>query len=199
MPSASTSKRKAASSQPESSTTGAAKRARKNNAQTEIIVIEDSDEEDDELKEILAQIEAQEESESLAKQLQSEFTGDVDAPMEDDEALARRLAEEWAKEENAQGEMTTSSHYSKFPDSSSSSMLAPTRARSLDIDASVSKGKAKECKVTYTKPDEALASYRSTFTRSRPCSSCGKDVKSPRGCVSRPRYTCKIFSTTKCH
>ncbi|KJA28478.1 hypothetical protein HYPSUDRAFT_197335 [Hypholoma sublateritium FD-334 SS-4] len=100
MPSAGSSKRKAASSKPEPSTTAATKRARKNKAPAEIIVIEDSDEEDDELK-ILAQIKAQEASENLAKELQEEFAEAGDTPMEDDEALARRLAEEWAKEEDS--------------------------------------------------------------------------------------------------
>lgn len=196
MPSAGASKRKAASSKPEPSTTAAStKRARKNKAPAEIIVIEDSDEEDDELKEILAQIKAQEASENLAKELQDEFAEDVDTPMEDDEALARRLAEEWAKEEDAMEKTTLSSLRSSLPDGSSSSIPVPERDHSTDIDAATSKGKAKECKVTHTKPDEALATYRSTFTRSRKCSSCGDDVKSPRGCVSRLHYMCKIFST----
>lgn len=34
------------------------------------------------------------------------------------------------------------------------------------------------------RPDEGLSSFRDIFIRTRLCSKCGKDVQSPRGCIS---------------
>ncbi|KAJ3510746.1 hypothetical protein NLJ89_g4497 [Agrocybe chaxingu] len=110
-----TSKRSAPSPQPSGSSTKRPRKAYEQENPVDVIVLEDSDNEDPEdpeLKDILAQIDAQEASERLARQLERENThpvgsGSKDTPIDidDDEALARRLAEEWAAEENSHQNM----------------------------------------------------------------------------------------------
>ncbi|KAF8963849.1 hypothetical protein BDZ97DRAFT_1904683 [Flammula alnicola] len=163
MPSTRASKRK---SSPLNSSGSAPKRARKAQVPVpnEVIVIEDSDSDDSDsdLKDILAQIKAQEESECLARSLQDEFnnsspSGSKDVPIdiEDDAAMARQLAEEWTREDNIQ-------------------ICSKRLSRPYD---------AKTYKLSSTRPDEGLAPYREIFTKTRNCSKCKKGVESPRGCV----------------
>ncbi|KAF8807941.1 hypothetical protein BYT27DRAFT_7242326 [Phlegmacium glaucopus] len=71
-----------------------------------IVIDSDLESESDDLKAILAQIKAQEESERLAHRMQYEFdqpstsgSKDTESHLEDDEAMAKRLAEEWAQED----------------------------------------------------------------------------------------------------
>ncbi|KAJ6541873.1 hypothetical protein B0H19DRAFT_1175036 [Mycena capillaripes] len=154
------------------------KRARVQPKNEDIVVIED----DDDLPEILALIKKSEEDEELARKLQNENEGtssissaeviDVDG-IEDDAAMARRLAAEWAAE--------TVETNRKTPESVDVDAWEPL------VETSASPAKAGTSR-TPSSPDnipldEKLAKFRSFFTAERNCSNCEKAVKSPRGFV----------------
>lgn len=166
----------------------------------DVIVIDpDSGSESDDLKTILAQIKAQEESERIARRMQYDLdqsltsgSKDTESRLEDDEAMARRLAEEWAHEdstnlENTVDESSMGLEEVASPDASASSSSLPKRTRPLTetrttMDSSKSQGRGYVS--ASIRPDKSLASFRHIFTKTRPCSKCGKDLQSPRGCVS---------------
>ncbi|KAJ6623142.1 hypothetical protein B0H10DRAFT_2011350 [Mycena sp. CBHHK59/15] len=133
----------------------------------EIISVDD---EDEELDAILARIKESEESEKLARQLQNEWAaGSSTGPdvidledLEDDAAMARRLAAEWGTEDDG-----------KLPELTSRTKPGPSRANY-------------SCDADDIPPDEKLAQFRSFFTAERSCSKCGKLVRSPRGFVMFP-------------
>jgi hypothetical protein len=153
-----------------------------------------------EFKAILAQIKAQEESERLALEynldkLLSSGSKDTELHHEDDEAMAKRLAAEWAHE-------TESANLKKglddFPmdldieevhpgtsnDASASSSSLTKRTRTGTMDSSADPPGRKSYISVPVRPDEGLSSFRDVFTKTRPCSKCRKDVQSPRGYVS---------------
>ncbi|KAJ7665225.1 hypothetical protein DFH06DRAFT_1268392 [Mycena polygramma] len=135
------------------------------------LIIEDDD--DDDLAEILAQIKASEENERRARNGGSSKNAeviDVD-DLEDDEAMARRLAAEWADEEpeaSTKEPETVDVDAWEPPVASTSVKTGPSRPVSL---------------ADNTSPDEKLAEFRSFFIAERDCSNCGKPVKCPRGFV----------------
>lgn len=170
------------------------KRSRKEIADPEEVIVIDSDSESesDDLKAILAQIKAQEESEQLAHRMQYDLdqsfgSKDIESRLEDDEAMAKRLAEEWAHEDesiNRVGEFPMDlSDIEEVtpPDASVSRTRQLTETRNI-TDSSDPRGSKSYTSVP-VRPDEALRSFRHIFTKTRPCSKCGKDVQSPRGCV----------------
>ncbi|KAF5312406.1 hypothetical protein D9619_002657 [Psilocybe cf. subviscida] len=165
------------------------KRPRKDEAQsskTAVIVIDDSEPEDDEeLKEILAQIKESEKHEECFQQGPSSGNKDHPIDLEDDAALAQRLADEWTSEDavltkgHKNGDVGYSSEVEfvshktapsgstqKRPQNQSTSSITPQRSTNAA-----------------TKPDEALAEHRDLFTGEKPCSKCSKAMKPPRGCV----------------
>ncbi|KAJ7070570.1 hypothetical protein C8F01DRAFT_1225967 [Mycena amicta] len=131
-------------------------KARKRARVPEKDVIDIPDNEEDDLEEILALIKQSEESERLAKELNGS-TSHASNGIEDDAAMARRLASEWAKEESQEDEP--------------SSTKAPSKTISVD-----------SCN-DEVPPDAKLEEFRSFFTAERMCSKCGETVKSPRGFV----------------
>ncbi|KAF8910063.1 hypothetical protein CPB84DRAFT_1937048 [Gymnopilus junonius] len=156
----------------------------------DIIVIEsDSEDEpeiDEEMKDILAQIKAQEDSESLARRLQNEYSepssssGSRHAPIvvEDDTALARKLAEEWSREDNEMDASTTVVDIEIVSGPSHAEKQASrTITRFSDSEAPMNRS------FTAVQPNEALESFKEVFTRTRSCSKCHEKVNSPRGCV----------------
>ncbi|KAJ7492154.1 hypothetical protein FB451DRAFT_1217166 [Mycena latifolia] len=163
-----------------SNTISPAKRARKRprvQPKNEDIIIIDDDEvdEDEDLQSILAQIKASEESEKLAHTLHRE-NGSSSNPeiidVDDDAALARRLAAEWANEDesgDAEPETVDVDDWEAPANSASSSAKAGPSRTFSDVDD--------------VSPDQKLAEFRSFFTAERSCSKCGKPVKSPRGFV----------------
>lgn len=160
-----------------------------------IAIDSDSGSESDDLKTILAQIKAQEESERIAHRMQYDLdqsltsgSKDTESRLEDDEAMARRLAEEWAHEDESTNLENGINKYPMNlegvtpPDASTSSSSLPKRTRPLTgttMDSSESQGRS-----YVSRPDEGLTSFRHIFTKTRPCSKCGTDLQSPRGCVS---------------
>jgi len=165
------------------------KRSRKSTAQ-EIILIDDADDEDD-LAAILAQIKQQEESERLAKELQGSWndaSGSKNPILidEDDEALAKRLAREWADEDE---EMEISAIQ---PTPSSSYTASIPLQPSFEID------RPRKVPDHAKSPDKSLSAFRHLFTATRACSKCGKDVPSPRGhvrqMISRTRSSDRFFN-----
>jgi len=160
----------------------------------DVIIIEDSDKEDpDDLKEILAQIKEQEDSERLAKQLETDYVPSaMPTNIEDDAAMARQLAEEWALEDNTlemnHEEITDSSDIEILPGPSNAKFQGhtenePSNAGSFN---SISSKLADPnfFKLATVRPDAALEPFKAFFTISRNCSKCSKVVKSPRGSVS---------------
>lgn len=149
-----------------------------------IVIDSDSDSEPNDLKAILAQIKAQEESERLAHRMQYEFdqssashSKDMES-LEDDEAMAKRLAEEWAHEDE------------------STDLEKQKETCSLtDLDSSNPQGTSKSYVSVPVRPDEGLKPFRDIFTKTRLCSKCRKDVPSPRGCVSHIIETCYMRVT----
>lgn len=137
---------------------------------------------------ILQQIKDQEESEALAKRLQegtastslindSEIAGagwsmttsncqGHGEELEDDEAMARRLAAEWA----AMDSSVRDTNHAQIADTGSTS----TREGPLRV--------PKDAANT-TPPDEQLSEYKDLFTGERSCTSCGGKVRSPQGVV----------------
>jgi baculoviral IAP repeat-containing protein 6 len=173
----------------------------------DVIVIEDSDDAEneadpDDLKEILAQIKEQEESEHLAKQLHNDYgvplsSGSKDMPidLENDAAMARQLAEEWALEDSAlemnHEEIADSSDIEILPGPSNTKVSsqprqtgnAPRNTGNSNSTSSMFPDR-KSYKLANTRPDTALEPFKQTFTLTRNCSKCSKYVKSPRGSVS---------------
>lgn len=93
----------------------------------------------------------------------------INSDIEGDEALARRLQEEWAQE-TIIGE--------SFPKASSSKIhnhveptVQPSRTSLLSTSSDAP-------------PDERLREFRSFFTADRDCTKCGKTIAHPRGKVS---------------
>lgn len=218
----------------------------------DVIIIEDSDHENpDDLKEILAQIKEQEDSERLTRQLETDYvpspSGSKAMPIdiEDDAAMARQLAEEWAledsmlemnHEENADSADSSDVEFLPGPSSnampidieddaamarqlaeqwaSEDSMLEMNHEENADsfgieflpgpssntkvqrhaedeypnagtFNSTSSKlADPKFYKLANVRPDAALEPFKQFFTISRNCSKCSKDVKSPRGSVS---------------
>ena len=159
----------------------------------EDVIVIDSDKEineSDDLNTILAQIKAQ----------------------EDDEAMAKRLAAEWAEAESTNLEegvddfpMDLSDIEQVFPgtpnDASASTSSVSKGKGSLSktrmgiMDFSDSQGNKSYISVPIT-PDEGLTPFRDMFTKTRPCSKCGKDVQSSRGSVSDSmRFTIYVSLT----
>jgi hypothetical protein len=152
-----------------------------------------SDDEDDSVEIVLARIKEQEQSEALAKQLQDEWRREVltnnlnlpiasssrtqdddvimiDSGTEDDEAMARRLAKEWAQ--------TGSSSPSRSQETSKKQPCITSKGNS--------KGKSPEKSSSVGQahaPDEKLRECRGAFTADRECSKCGSLVQSPNGHV----------------
>ncbi|KAF7969011.1 hypothetical protein HWV62_28686 [Athelia sp. TMB] len=153
-------------------------------------------EEEQDLEEILARIAEQEASEALARELEAEWNppstssniigsqhvGDGNQQdviviedtrfLEDDESMARRLAQEWGSESQA-----GPSYSSKSTHNSS----ATHRAQPLSMDDSSPQD------VTLA-PDTRLLKCKTLFTGLRGCPKCKEDMDAPRGQV--------IFSAT---
>ena len=180
----------------------------------DVIVIDSDHEsnESDDLKAILAQIKAQEESERLALQYnldQPSMSGSKDTELayEDDEAMARRLAAEWAHEAESTNlekgvdelPMDLSDVGKVHPNGASASTSSIskgtgslTKTRTGIIDSLDPQGNKSYISVP-VRPDDGLTPFRGMFTKTRPCSKCGKDVQSSRGCVcdmNFPIYVC---------
>ncbi|KAJ7922900.1 hypothetical protein B0H13DRAFT_1982237 [Mycena leptocephala] len=173
---ASTSVKRPSSPSKAISPTKGRKRTRVKPKDEDIITIED----DDDLEVILAQIKASEESENLAKKLQKDWGASSTSPevidvddLEDDAAMARRLAAEWGTEPIATSSKTPETvdvdTWEHPAETGTSSAKAASRTPSFPSDN--------------ISPDEKLAEFRTFFTTERPCSNCGKPVKSPRGFV----------------
>lgn len=165
----------------------------------DVFIIEDSDQEDpDDLKEILAQIKEQEDSERLARQLETENvpspSGSKAMPIdiEDDAAMARQLAEKWALEDNMlemnHEEIADSSDIEILPGPSNTKVHRHAENESSNAgtfnSTSPTLPNTKLYKSANVRPDAALEPFKQIFTISRNCSKCGKDVKSPRGNVN---------------
>jgi len=183
-----------------------AKRARKARVREpeDVITVGDSlDNDDNDLKDALALIKAQEDSERLAKQLQGEYdhpvaSGSHSEPIDidDDAAMARRLAEQWAREEEDMPMMVddASSDIENLPmpivgSSKSISVLDANAKSSRTADFRLTADSSQSGKIYAARsirPDEGLASFKDVFTRTRDCTKCNKRVKSARGCVSYP-------------
>lgn len=148
----------------------------------DVIIIDSDNEtnESDDLKAILAQIKAQ----------------------EDDEAMAKRLAAEWAEAESTNieegvddfpldlSDIEEVNPASGTPNDASASTSSFSKGkgslakiRTGIMDSSDSQGNKSYISVPIT-PDEGLMPFRDMFTKTRPCSKCGKNVQSSRGCVS---------------
>lgn len=140
-------------------------------------MIDDDDEDEEDLESILARIKESEESEKLAKALHREYISSESLiasgsssnleiiDVDDDAALARRLAAEWGND--------------------SRSGAAP---ETVDVDTwqdpvNIAGSSTNSRTTDDIPPDEKLAKFRSFFTAERPCSKCGKSVNSPRGFV----------------
>jgi len=200
------SKKRAAPSQ----TNGrSSKRSRKEEADSDpetqidqVITIASSDnelllnenEEDEEMKDILAQIAAQEESEKLARKLQNgpgpsaaSGSGSKNTPidLEDDEAMARMLAEQWAKED-----ALSEDEESEIKIIADPSNLAPKNKNfaSTSNDTkhlySSRKDNLTEYQGPLIEPEDALQPFKEVFTGTKECSKCKTKMGSPRGCVS---------------
>ncbi|KAK7063792.1 hypothetical protein R3P38DRAFT_3164771 [Favolaschia claudopus] len=152
----------------------ARKRARQNQ---EVVEISDGSDEDD-LESILALIKESEEKERRAQNVagssRSSELIDVDGEVEDDAAMARRLAAEWGtlEPEPTQPSAKNVSETVDVDDWKSPTTTSGTLAKSRDFS-----------ETDHLPPDERLAEYRTLFTSERDCSNCGKPIKSPRGYV----------------
>ena len=191
------------------------KRLRKAPVPDPDVIVIDSDHESnesDDLKAILAQIKAQEESERLALQYNLDQPSmsrskDTESAHEDDEAMARRLAAEWAHEAESTNlekgvdelPMDLSDVEKVHPNGASASTssiskgtgsLTKTRTGIMD-----SSGNKSYISVPI-RPDDGLTSFRDMFTKTRPCSKCGKDVQSSRGCVSDIKFPIYVSPTS---
>ncbi|KAJ7729238.1 hypothetical protein DFH07DRAFT_850323 [Mycena maculata] len=162
-----------------SNTISPTKRARKQSRgepdEEDIVVVEDDE---DDLEIILARIKESEESERLAKKLQSDWGSssnreifDVDDdPLEDDAAMARRLAAEWGQETgDSEASEIVPLDVDAWEPPASSAKAGSSRTLSSDADD--------------VPPDQRSTEFRPVFIAERSCSKCGKPVKSPRGFV----------------
>ncbi|KAL0951732.1 hypothetical protein HGRIS_008406 [Hohenbuehelia grisea] len=174
---------------------GSPKRARTRSgaatkAATSTVIANDGNDDDgDDFANILAQIKAQEESEALAKQLQSEW--DTAGPSssvvngattgmevsEDDEAMARRLAAEWG--ESNQGSSADPIHLD-----AGATLKEKARISSDETPVERPEPARRLTLVDEVSPDERLAEFRELFTAERDCSKCSAKVPSPRGFVT---------------
>ncbi|KAL1694785.1 hypothetical protein GGG16DRAFT_122140 [Schizophyllum commune] len=90
--------------------------------------------------------------------------------IESDEVLARRLAAEWGEIE-----VDVEDHG-----------MTPSQRTRFDLDEELAQNKGKDVQKKtddMDDPEEALRAFAETFTRTRTCTQCGKDVPSPRGHV----------------
>jgi len=149
---------------------------------------------EEDLESILSRIQQHEDSEALARQLESEWNdtpstgGDVAKVIDDnemevivipdddreetDEQMARRLAQEWEEHDSI--------NQPSLPVSSSSSRLGTPASKKRRLSSSSLPPSGLDIP-----PDEKLLEYLSLFTQERNCSKCNKKVESPRGLVSR--------------
>ncbi|KAL0063045.1 hypothetical protein AAF712_010069 [Marasmius tenuissimus] len=138
-----------------------------------IQVIDDSEEEDEEMKDILAQIAAQEESEKLAKQLQagtSTSCNGESSNRESDEEMARRLAAEWAAND---AEIDSK-------ESAGTNATEPIQPIQVHENGNTIPDGNDDFG---SPPDHDLKPQDPLFTGERPCTKCGAMVPSPRGYV----------------
>lgn len=148
---------------------------------------------EEDLDSILARIKQQEESEALARQLQSsdwnnlpntsaktsraaiidvdkdviDISDDDASEAEDDAAMAQRLAREWEKEDNKRKVVRS---IEAGPSTSRTGTL-PRPFKRVDLNLE-------------TPPDARLLEHQKLFVQSRNCSKCNKQIESPRGLVS---------------
>lgn len=197
-----TRKRTATTSKEPEPPTKRARKARVKEPEDVISLGDSSDNDDDDLKDALALIKAQEDSERLAKQLQDEYnqpvaSGSHSEPIDvdDDAAMARRLAEEWAHEEDMPMIVEdASSDIEILPapivgSSKPTSVLDAAAKSSRTVDFRLTADSSQSSKIYAApsiRPDEGLASFKDVFIRTRDCTKCNKRVKSARGCVSHP-------------
>ncbi|GJE89509.1 hypothetical protein PsYK624_056110 [Phanerochaete sordida] len=164
------------------SVTGPSSRPPKRRAQHKEVIIVDSD--DDDMEVILAQIKQQEQSEALARQLQTERAGVDQAPQAGpsrldepilisdesspggDEALARKLQAEWAAADAA--EQPLPSAFPTIAPSSSSRIAMLNRDEDSTHDSL---------------PSTRLVGHKDLFVGTRQCAKCQTNVPSPRGYV----------------
>lgn len=179
------------------------KRTRSDDSPTrEVIELLDDEES---MESIIARIQEQEQSEAFARQLNEELNGapgpsslaheqeddqDVIAlDGEDDEALARRLAQEWEQDDDvmdvdAEG-LPQPEHIvapAPSPKGKNKEILSArsgtsSRTRSTGFNSPVTRND------TRSSAEDDLVTHRNVFVQSRPCTNCGGDVVSPRGYV----------------
>lgn len=193
---------------------------------TEEAVLQDDE---DDLAEILAQIKQHEESEALARKLQEEwnqaahvdyndhasddgpsmymdssegedYDEDMHDDLEDDEALARRLTEEWAAEDNAAlqqsaaagplalGKYASVNSRSTNPDEAADEERESASATHKEVKMGKSSAVSTQAAQPVATDDSDSASaklmqYRDFFVGSRNCSVCEHELLSPRGYV----------------
>ncbi|PPQ77024.1 hypothetical protein CVT25_014841 [Psilocybe cyanescens] len=159
-----------------------------------IIVGSDAEEsEDEELKAILAQIEAQERhiKKPAKKRGEPIASGSKSTPidLEDDAAMARILAQQWASEDN-NGGASSDVEILDGPSISHVNERRPSSPKTRELSIS-SRFKSRSPHLNNSgiyqsssiKPDEALEPFKDLFTKTRQCSKCKKSVNSPRGYV----------------
>ena len=163
----------------------ASKRARKSSPNHDIIVVD----ENGDLDAVLAQITEQEESEKLALRLQDQWNhssgsgdnGPSGNNSESDEALARRLAEEWAQEDV---EVSPIPGLSKLAERDHITDDFVEISKSVGDRTHSQHGfRAYSSSIEGGTPDTRLSEFRDFFTANKECTKCGKAVKSPRGHV----------------
>lgn len=160
-----------------------------------IIVGSDAEEsEDEELKAILAQIEAQERhiKKPAKKRGEPIASGSKSTPidLEDDAAMARILAQQWASEDN-NGGASSDVEILDGPSISHVNERRPSSPKTRELSIS-SRFKSRSPHLhnsgiyqsSSIKPDGALEPFKDLFTKTRQCSKCKKSVDSPRGYVS---------------
>lgn len=147
------------------------KRARVQPKDEAVVLVED----EDDLAAILALIKESEEKEKRGQTSNSVEINDDD-DIEDDAAMARRLAAEWGTEPEP---VQTNSRTPETVDVDT--WEPPAEASSSKAQASPSRTCSSQA--YNISPDQSLAQFRSFFTAERNCTNCGKPVKSPRGFV----------------
>ncbi|ESK87451.1 ubiquitinating enzyme [Moniliophthora roreri MCA 2997] len=120
------------------------------------------DEEDEEMRDILAQIAAQEEDERLARQLQAQEAGSSHSGRSKGKAGDEEMSELFDAVWESTGEKPASS--------SKVEALGPEATPSIPPSG-------------VKPPDIQLEEFRALFTAERPCTKCGKMVPSPTGYV----------------
>ena len=106
-------------------------------------------------------------------------TKDMELGLEDDEAMVKCLANEWAHEDE-------------------STILEKQKGMCslTDLD-SLPQGASKSYVSVPVSPDEGLKLFRHIFTKTHLCSKYGKNVSSPRGCISDNIETCYCMLLTQ--